>query len=311
MSYSSLDAGGLVLHDPITAAIASAGDFGEITADGGHVIHGYIETLWLRRLDGTQEAIVELPDAWYMQSLNSVSADGRFVGITGSRSADYAALLVDMSTGDVTKLDSSLTTDERASYSSGPVVSGDGQSVAFTFHDGPVGCQGCSNVWIRTDNGLRLVNATTTGSRPTTGHSELHDVSGDGRYVLFESSSSDLAGAVTPGTHLYRRDVTSGTTESIGLHRSIGTASRATMSDDGRRVAAVSTVVIGGFEINVIAVHDTTTRTTYVLTGDGTSAPAIGGDYPVGLSADGRTIGYRTWHPDEGGAHATVARLPP
>ena len=147
--------------------------------------------------------------------------------------------------------------------------------------------------------------------RPTTGHSELHDVGADGRFALFESSSSDLAGAVTPGTHLYRRDLVTGEVVAVPFARSIGSGSPATMSDDGRRVAVISSVEAGGSDIEVVAVIDVPSGITWVLTGDGQTALSIGDDLPVAMSADGRTVAYLIWRPEYGATTLSRRDAPP
>lgn len=63
-----------------------------------------------------------------------------------------------------------------------------------------------------------LITKTPAGTVATTGFNTLHDISADGRYVLFTSSSTDLAGASSvTGDRLLRYDRQTGVYEPVAL----------------------------------------------------------------------------------------------
>jgi Tol biopolymer transport system component len=75
--------------------------------------------------------------------------------------------------------------------------------------------------------------------------SSAPSVSGDGRFVVFESSATNFATNHVPGQHIYLLDRDSGTIERIsarpdGVAASGGGSSNPTVSDDGRFVAFLS-----------------------------------------------------------------------
>jgi Tol biopolymer transport system component len=124
------------------------------------------------------------------------------------------------------------------------------------------------------------------GGAAGNGFSDDAAISGDGRFVAFASSSSNLvAGDANGAPDVFVRDRRTGTTERVdvatgGAELPFG-ASQPTISGDGRMV---------GFATGAgVYVHDRRTGATW-LAGPGGTAPA--------LSADGRTVAYTAFVAD-------------
>lgn len=123
-----------------------------------------------------------------------------------------------------------------------PHVSDDGRTVAF-YGNNPSSPQG--QVWVKTETGgtfgpLTLVSATPSAG-PGNASSSLPFVSGNGRYVVFNSSASDLVSGDTNGQQdVYLRDLQNSTTERISLGaagaQATGACRHGGVSGDGRYV---------------------------------------------------------------------------
>ena len=154
----------------------------------------------------------------------------------------------------------------------------------------------------------RLTGTTSLvsrGSGPSgagAGVSELTgDMSSDGRFVVFVSSSTTLAPATPPGSHIFLRDRAAGRTTLVD-RASDGTPAngdsvQAMLSDDGSRVAFVSySSNLGtGSATPQVYVRDLRTGTTTLASrADGVAgAPAAVIDTEaVALSGDGRHVAF-------------------
>lgn len=190
----------------------------------------------------------------------SVSSDGRYIAY----SSPYGKLAAEdfNETFDVFRFDRERGTSILVSVgfqrgtpsgeSRQPSISSDGSMVAFTSAAG--------DSLLNEDTGpgnqvyLRDVGANRTerisvslGVGPPNGTAEAPSISADGRYVAFESGSTNLVVA-TAGLegvyHVYRRDRESGTTELVSVDAggspAPGGGAGASISRDGRMVAFVS-----------------------------------------------------------------------
>jgi Tol biopolymer transport system component len=132
-------------------------------------------------------------------------------------------------------------------------------------------------------------------------------ISRDGRFVLFASNATNLAGSpTTVGTHVYLRDRTAGTTERISVtpggaagNGSSGLGGRQAISDDGRFVVFSSTagdLVAGDTNGTMdVFVRDRTTGTTerVSVAYDGAQGALASGSLAA-ISADGRYVAFNS-----------------
>jgi len=191
-----------------------------------------------------------------------------------------------------------------------PSISADGRFVAFASDAGnlvPGDGPGSRDVFVRDrlTGTTERVNVSSSGE-PANGFTCREEgagssISGDGRFVAFESEATNLVPDDTngPGTDIFVRDLLTQTTERIGWTPTMecGMAyHNPSISADGRYVAFA-----GEYEfvyhpptcaccIYNILVHDRQTgQTTY-----------LGGDYSPAISGDGRFIAYwQDGYPDQ------------
>jgi Tol biopolymer transport system component len=188
----------------------------------------------------------------------SVSNDGRYIAYT----SEYGKLVAGdfNEAADVFRFDRVNGTSILVSVgsqggtpsgaSSQPSISSDGSKVAFASEGGD------SIVSESTGPGpqvyLRDLTAKATarisgapGGAPANGTAEAPSISGDGRYVAFESTAGNLVGAMDGGlSQVYRRDRQTGLTALVSVDAS-GAPSRdgsgqPAISRDGRMVAFAS-----------------------------------------------------------------------
>lgn len=127
-------------------------------------------------------------------------------------------------------------------------------------------------------------------------------ISGDGRYVCYQSSATNLVSGDTNGTQdIFVFDRVTGVTERVSVDssgtQSNGLSAGAAISSDGRYVtyASVGTNLVSG-DTNALSdvfVYDRTTDTTKRVSVDSLGAQASGGaSIAPTISADGRYITY-------------------
>ncbi len=152
-----------------------------------------------------------------------------------------------------------------------------------------------------------LAQATTervsvaTGGGQATGYSQLPAISADGRFVAFESDSSNLVGGDTNGTtDIFVHDRQTGTTERVSVATGGTEANDASdnpaISADGRFVAFYSfaTDLVSG-DTNGTAdvfVHDRQTGTTERVSVATGGTEATGNSLNAAISADGRFVAF-------------------
>ena len=235
----------------------------------------------------------------------SISADGRFVAFYSSASNivpgdtnDSDDIFVrDTLTNTTVSLD--LAANQRNSFSYTPSISADGRFVAFT--------SGASNLVAGDTNDTddifvrdRLTNTTTRVSVDSAGnqgnsYSYRPSISADGRFVAFESNSSNLVpGDTNRSLDIFVRDTLTNTTTRVSVDSAGNQTNRlslgASISADGRFVAFISTNASNIVpDTSGIFVRDTLTNTTTNVSAD--SAGNGGGGTPS-ISPDGRFVAF-------------------
>ena len=188
-----------------------------------------------------------------------------------------------------------------------PSVSADARYVAFSSLGStlaPGGASGRLDVYVRD----RLTSQTTRASVSSTGAalnapSSGAKLSGDGRFVLFETNATNVVGTSTAGiTHVYVRDIVAGTTERISVSSAGGEANASSgagsVSADGRFVAfesSASNLVsgdTGGFVDVFLMDRSTHTVSRVSETSGGTGAN--GDSFDPAVSADGSFVAFAT-----------------
>jgi hypothetical protein len=197
-------------------------------------------------------------------------------------------------------------------YSSAPSVSNDGQIVAFAstapnlVPSVTTGYQ--NNIYVRNESTgvVSLVSVNKSGTNAANAASSFPTVSGDGRFVMFQSSATDLTSlnVVHAGQQLYVRNLTTGVTTLVSVNKdgtdaANGGVTNAEITPDGRYVVFednATDLVAGRTKNNVsndVYVRDLVAGTTNLVsvnkngtgTGDAESSDAV-------ISDDGRFVAF-------------------
>jgi Tol biopolymer transport system component len=215
-------------------------------------------------------------------SLPVVSADGTravFVSrapnlLTNSRNGSYQVFVRDLTSGSIVLVSANGLNAGGNDHSTLPSVSSNGLWIAFESEASDLvsnDTNGVVDVFVRDVAGGETI-LVSGGNGP----SRSPIISADGRYVAFESRSSDLAaGDVNQTWDVFIRDVVQGTTApaSVNMDGS-GTGNRGsellTMTPDGRFIAFWSDATNISAEvtntIGEVYVRDTQANVTYCLT---------------------------------------------
>jgi Tol biopolymer transport system component len=237
----------------------------------------------------------------------SISSGGRYVAF--SSDADLLPgddtvrnVYVRDRAGRTTELVSETSAEVPANGESNyPSISGDGSRVSFqSIANNLPGPDDLTRVFLRTlgTGTTRLVSKTSSGAFLDSGAiSTGGALSGDGRYVGFESNASNLPGG-TDTTDVYLHDTKTGTTRLMS-RTTAGTPSdsdsdTASVSSDGRYVAFESDAdnMGGASGFKDVFVHDSQGGETRLVSR--TSAGAVGDadSFYAAISADGRWVAF-------------------
>jgi Tol biopolymer transport system component len=192
----------------------------------------------------------------------SASADGRFVAfsstattlVTGDTNASADVFVKDRQTGAVTRVSVRTDTSQQTGDSITPDISSDGRFVTFAstaalVADDTNACPGlptCADIYVhdRTTGATTRVSVATGGAQAGAA-SALPRISGDGRYVVFESAASTLVAGDTNGvTDVFLHDRQTAATTRVSVATGGAQTDRAatapSISDDGARIAYLS-----------------------------------------------------------------------
>lgn len=185
-------------------------------------------------------------------------------------------------------------------------LSADGRYVAFTSNNGgyvPGDTNLEQDVFVRdiVADTVERVSVASSGVQGD-GRSKLPSISGDGRYVAFESTADNLVASDTNGaSDVFVHDRTTGTTERVSVSSAgaEGTleSMAATISADGRYVAFLSrasNLAAGTFDGIDVYVRDRQTSTTSRVMANSSTNAALDEETPR-ISANGRFVVLTSW----------------
>jgi Tol biopolymer transport system component len=247
--------------------------------------------------------------------LPSISADGRYVAFTsmaenmtsGSVLGRNAVYVRDRATKATTLVSVAPDGAPANANSDRPSISGDGRYVAFHSNATNLAAgatTGAFNVYVRdmTARTTRCVSLAADGSAGV-GDSLFPAISANGRYVAFQSTSSNIVeGDTNDEQDILLFDTTANTTTLVSVASDGGSSntssSGASVSGDGRYVAFVAgdgNFVLGDENgANDIFVRDTVAKTTAMVSVGPGGVAADNSSSSAALSADGRHIAFQS-----------------
>lgn len=246
-----------------------------------------------------------------------VDAAGRLVAfaseasnlVQGDANGAPDVFVHDLRTGE-TELVSVASSGERGSWwSHQPDLSPDGRLIAWSSNSRnlvPADTNETSDIFVR-DLALGITSrvSVSSGGAEGNGHSERPALSADGRFVAFESTSSDLVpGDTNHARDVFVYDVLDRTTTRVSVSSARGQGGRdshwPSISADGRFVAfetESSGLVaddMNGDDSDIL-VHDRQTRRTERVNVDSRGTQANGVSHAPSVSADGRFVAFDSW----------------
>src|SRR6476661_2769775 len=245
----------------------------------------------------------------------AISADGRFVAFYSEASnlvpedtnGKPDIFVRDRLSNTTARVSVDSAGNQANSFSNDPSISADGRFVAFTSGASnlvPGGTNNTSDIFVRDT----LTNTTTRVSVDSAGNQGNRDaygasISADGRFVAFESNSSNLVpGDPNNRDEIFVRDLSTNTTTRVSVDSAgnlgNGYSYTPSISADGRFVAFYSdaTNLVPGDTNNTydIFVRDTLTNTTTRVSLDSAGNQGNGYSYSPSISADGRFVAFES-----------------
>ncbi len=254
----------------------------------------------------------------------TISRDGRYIAyesaatnlVSTANNGSYHIFRYDTVTHTTVHISKTTAGVQGNASSRYPAISNDGRYVSFTslatnLVAGDTNARpdvfrrdSVSNVTIR----VSVTNAGAQGNNTQTRSDNItSSISGDGRYVLFRSSASNLVAGDTNGLDdLFVRDVTGLTTKRVSLSNTgvqpNNLSYMGKISNDGRYVVfstAATNLVVGDTNIaEDVFVRDrtlnTTTRVSISTSGAQTVTGGLGSNKPS-ISDDGRYVAFTSY----------------
>lgn len=250
-------------------------------------------------IESGAETTYDVPGEWG-GSVTSISGDGRFIGVWAANGveADVAVFLIDAVGDTIQRPDAPFGGSGTSNGSYDLLVAADGSASAFNFRDGPVGCRWCVDVYVLTATGLTLASPAVGGGTSLTGNNSVQDISGDGRYVLFRSTATDLEGGSGAAEAFYIRDLVTETTAALPVVPATwNNYSKASISDDGRRVVFAVEIDVstpaGVIRVPIPALYERSSGETKLLVADDDAITSTLRS-TVEISGDGRRVAFTT-----------------
>lgn len=166
-------------------------------------------------------------------SANSVSGDGRYVVfysqatnlVSAGTNGHNQVFVRDRTNGTTTLVSVSSSGTEANASSIDPAISYDGQYVVFTsvatnLVSGVT--DGSLHIYLHDMNtGTTSIVDTSASSTVSNGESDNADISADGRYVVFDSSATNLTSSGTNGdSQIYIKDIQTGAIQELSVNSS-------------------------------------------------------------------------------------------
>ncbi|HEY1257020.1 MAG TPA: choice-of-anchor D domain-containing protein [Terracidiphilus sp.] len=252
---------------------------------------------------------------------SSISGDGRFVAfsssstnlVSGATSGHQEVYVRDIQSATTSLVSVSTSGVPADSDSYGGSMSANGQYVVFysfadNLYPGSV-LNAASGVYVRElAQGVTEREDVAADGTPANGSSYFGAISGDGRYVAFISTATNLVSGVS-GTQLYLRDRKTSQTILISVSSdgspANGNISSESISADGRYIAFVSSATnLVSQNTNGVAqafVRDVASGTTDLVSVSSKGVPANtyvfddSGSAPPAISADGRYVAFSSY----------------
>ena len=243
------------------------------------------------------------------------SADGRFVAFTSNATnltsldtnGTWDVFVKDLSSGTVTCVSVTPLGQAGNGESSSPAISADGRFVAFSSDSSdllPGDTNGFADVFVhdRVTGLLERASVNSVG-READLPCYVPAISGDGRYVAFESYSKTLVLATNPGIReIFVRDRLTGQTfiasHGIGDQVSNGSSGNVAFSLDGSRLAfdswATNLVPFDGNPSPDVFVYDLDDGEIHLVSVPDGGGVATSSSAHARLSADGRLVTFQS-----------------
>ena len=191
-----------------------------------------------------------------------------------------------------------------------PEISPNGRFVAFSSTSTnlvPGDTNGYTDIFVHDlDSGQTSRVSVSSSGEQSNGHSSSPSISGDGRFVVFESQATNLVPNDTNGsTDVFVHELQTGLTSRVSVSSSGAEGNSwsecgpRSISDDGRYVVFVSdsnNLVLGQlYWLAKVFLRDRQTGTTTLISADPSGADANGKSYFPSISANGLFIGYTSF----------------
>ena len=246
----------------------------------------------------------------------AINDDGRFVAFDsdaenlarGDRNGITDVFRHDRETGETILVSVSSDGQQGDSSSHAPAISADGNLIVFHANSSlaPEDTNETTDVYLRDVQAgtTTLVSIGFDGSAGN-GTSFIQDISGDGRFVAFVSSATNLIpnDADDFEANVYVRDLSLGITELVsvgsdGTRADVGFFDRPSISADGRYVAfSTSTSLVPedtrAFSLDIY-LRDRLTGTTELISVNSDEVPGDGRSEGPSVSADGRFVAFQS-----------------